>query len=157
MKIVKILSLLAALAAPVAVSACTPTTATRGNIVEDYRLSEVIPGVSTRTTVLQSLGSPTTQAPFDENVWYYIGQKTEKRGIFDPKVVDKKVVVVAFNADGIVQTVDQVNADEIDVAVVRRKTPTSGNEITVLQQLLGNVGRFNKPKESAASTAGGGR
>lgn len=152
MRKVKLLSILAALAA---LSACTPTTATRGNIVEDFRMAEIVPGVSTRTTVLQSMGSPTTQAPFDENVWYYIGQKTEKRGIFDPKVVEKKVVVVAFNADGIVETIDTVNADDIDVAVVRRKTPTSGNEMTLLQQLLGNVGRFNSPKESAASTAGG--
>lgn len=141
----------------VTIAGCTPTQATRGNIVEDYRIEEIVPGVSTRTSVLQSLGSPTTEAPFDENVWYYIGQKTEKRGIFDPKVVDKKIVVVAFNPDGVVQTIDKVNADQIDVPRVRRKTPTSGNEITVMQQLLGNVGRFNKPKGKAVDTAGGGR
>ncbi len=135
-------------------AACTPMEATRGNIVEDYRMAEIIPGVSSRTNVLQSLGSPTTVSPFDETVWYYIGQKTEKRGIFDPKVVDKKVVVVAFNPDGIVETIDKIDADMIDVPHVRRKTPTSGNEITVMEQLIGNVGRFNKPKESAVGAAG---
>lgn len=140
-----------------AMAACTPTQATRGNIVEDYRMAEIVPGVSTRTSVLQSLGSPTTQAPFDDNVWYYIGQKTEKTGIFDPKVVDKKIVVVAFNNEGIVQTIDKVDADQIDVPHVRRKTPTSGNEMTVMQQLLGNVGRFNTPQSSAVDTAGGNR
>ena len=134
--------------------ACTPTEATRGNIVEDYRMAEIVPGVSTKTNVLQSLGSPSTQAPFDENVWYYIGQKTEQRGIFDPKVVDKKVVVVAFNPEGVVDTIEKINADQIDVPHVRRKTPTSGNEIGVMEQLLGNVGRFNKPKENATETAG---
>lgn len=138
-------------------AACTPTQATRGNIVEDFRMAEIVPGVSTRTSVLQSLGSPSTQAPFDENVWYYIGQKTEKTGIFDPKVVDKKIVVVAFNNEGVVQTIEKVDAAEIDVPNVRRKTPTSGNEITVMQQLLGNVGRFNKPEGSAIDTAGGNR
>jgi outer membrane protein assembly factor BamE (lipoprotein component of BamABCDE complex) len=137
--------------------ACTPTQATRGNIVEDFRIAEIIPGVSGRTNVLKSLGSPTTTAPFDENVWYYIGQKTEKTGIFDPKVVDKKIVVVAFNADGIVDSIEKVDAGQIDVPTVRRKTPTSGNEITVMQQLIGNVGRFNKQKESATATAGGNR
>lgn len=144
------------LLASAALCACTPTQATRGNIVEDYRMAEIVPGVSTRTSVLQSLGSPTTVAPFDDNVWYYIGQKTEKSGIFDPKVVDKKIVVVAFNQEGVVDTIEKVDADQMDIPHVRRKTPTSGNEITVMQQLLGNVGRFNKPKESAASTAGGG-
>ena len=136
--------------------ACSATEATRGNIVEDFRIAEIIPGVSTRTNVLQSLGSPSTQAPFDENVWYYIGQKTEKRGIFDPKVVDKKVIVVAFNPEGVVDTIENIEADQIDVPRVRRKTPTSGNEITVMEQLLGNVGRFNKDKGSAVDTAGGG-
>jgi outer membrane protein assembly factor BamE (lipoprotein component of BamABCDE complex) len=136
-------------------TACTPTQATRGNIVEDYRIAEIVPGVSSRTNVLQSLGSPTTQAPFDDNVWYYIGQKTEKVGIFDPKVVDKKVVVVAFNDEGIVEAINKVDADMIDVPHVRRKTPTAGNDITIMEQLIGNVGRFNKGKESAASTAGG--
>ncbi len=138
-------------------SACTPTQATRGNIVEDFRMAEVVPGVSTRTNVLKSLGSPTTKAPFDDNIWYYIGQKTEKRGIFDPKVVDKKVVVVAFNQDGIVDTIENIDSDQINVPTVRRKTPTSGNEVTVLQQLLGNVGRFNKQKSSAVDASGGNR
>jgi outer membrane protein assembly factor BamE (lipoprotein component of BamABCDE complex) len=155
MKNVRTLSILAF--AALLGTACTPTVATRGNIVEDYRMAEIVPGVSTRTTVLQSLGSPTTQSPFDDSVWYYIGQTTEKRGIFDPKVVDKKVVVVAFTPDGVVETMEEINSDEIDLALVRRKTPTTGNEISVMQQLLGNVGRFNKPRESAAATAGGNR
>ncbi len=145
---------IALFAALLLAAACTPTQATRGNIVEDYRMAEIIPGVSSRTNVLQSLGSPTTVAPFDDNVWYYIGQKTEKRGIFDPKVVEKKTVVVAFNQDGIVQSIDNVDADLIDVPHVRRKTPTSGNDITVMEQLIGNVGRFNKSKESAVSASG---
>ncbi len=139
-----------------ATTACSPMQATRGNIVEDYRMEEIIPGVSSRTNVLQSLGSPTTTAPFDDNVWYYIGQKTEQRGIFDPKVVEKKVVVVAFNGEGIVDTINNVDADQIDVPRVRRKTPTSGNDITVMEQLIGNVGRFNKGKGSAVDTATGG-
>lgn len=137
------------------ISACTPTQATRGNLVEDYRLSEVVPGVSTKSNVLQSLGSPTTQAPFDDNVWYYISQKTEKRGFMDPKVVDEKIVVVAFDEDGVVQIAQPIDADRLDVPRVRRKTPTGGNEVTVLQQLLGNVGRFNRPESNAATTAGG--
>lgn len=64
------LSLLALTAAlGLALPACTPTQAARGNMVEDYRLSEVVPGISTKTNVLKSLGSPTTIAPFDDNVW----------------------------------------------------------------------------------------
>jgi len=140
---------------PLGLVGCTPTQATRGNLVEDFRLTEVTPGVSTKTNVLRSLGSPTTRAPFDDNIWYYLGQKKEKRGIFDPKVVEQRVVVVAFNADGVVDTIEEVDANQTPIPRVRRKTPTSGNEVTVLQQLIGNIGRFNKQNENAANTAGG--
>ncbi len=136
------------------ISACTPTQSSRGNMVEDFRMSEITPGVSTRNNVLKSLGSPTTIAPFDDNVWYYIGQKMEKKGIFDPKVTDEKVVVVSFNDKGIVQTMEELNAERIDVPKSRDKTHTGGNDVGVVEQLLGNVGRFNKNGESAATTAG---
>lgn len=128
--------------------ACSPTQAARGNMVEDYRMAEVTPGVSTRQNVLKSLGSPTTTSPFDDTVWYYIGQKTEKKAFFDPKVVDEKVVVVAFDADGIVKTIQEIDAERVDVPRVRRKTHTGGNEVTIMEQLLGNMGKFNAPKDT---------
>ena len=138
------------------IGACTPTVSNRGNIVEDFRMREITPGVSTQTNVLKSLGSPTTKAPFDENVWYYIGQTMEKKGIFDPEVTEEKVVVVAFDEEGIVQTMEEIDSERLNVPKVRRKTHTGGNEVTVMEQLLGNIGRFNKPTGSAARTAGGG-
>ncbi|NQZ13289.1 MAG: outer membrane protein assembly factor BamE [Alphaproteobacteria bacterium] len=135
--------------AALSIAACTPTQANRGNIVEDFRMNEIVEGVSTRTNVLKSLGSPTTKAPFDDNIWYYIGQKTEKTGVFDPKVVEEKIVVVAFNEEGIVDVIEEVDAERMDIPRVRRKTETGGNEVTVMEQLLGNVGRFNAPDVSA--------
>lgn len=125
-------------------AACTPTQETRGNLVDPDRMAEIVPGISTRQNVLQTLGSPTTVAPFDENVWYYIGQKTEQSGVFDPKVVEQKVVAVAFNPEGIVDVIQPIDASQINVPIARRKTPTGGNEVTILQQLMGNIGRFNK-------------
>ena len=98
----------------VGLSACTPTQATRGNMVDSDRMAEIVPGISTRQNVLQTLGSPTTIAPFDESVWYYIGQKTEQKGVFDPKVVEQKVVVVAFTPEGVVETIQPIDADQIN-------------------------------------------
>lgn len=129
-------------------AACTPTQTVRGNIVEDYRLAEITPGISTRQNVLMSLGSPTTQAPFDENVWYYMGQRTEKTGIFDPKVTDEKIVVVAFDEEGIVQVAQVIDNERIDIPRIRDKTPTGGNDITAIQQIMGNLGRFNRSTET---------
>lgn len=130
-------------------AACTPTVAQRGNMLEDYQITQIAPGVHTRSDVLQLLGSPTTQAPFDDNIWYYIGQETEKRGIFDPEVVKERVIVVAFNDDGTVQQLRELpKGSRVDIPIARGKTPTHGNDVTIMQQLLGNLGRFNAPQGS---------
>jgi outer membrane protein assembly factor BamE (lipoprotein component of BamABCDE complex) len=137
-------------------SACTPTVAERGNMLEDYQLKNVTAGTHTRSDVLRLLGSPTTQAPFDENTWYYIGQETEKRGILDPEITKERVVVVKFGEDGIVEYLKELPKDSrVDVPIARNKTATKGNDFTFMQQLLGNMGKFNKSERDTSRTAGG--
>ncbi len=142
-----------------AVSGCSPVKMQRGNLLQDYQLADVKVGEHSRSDVLRMLGSPTSQSTFNPDIWYYIGQETEKRGILDDRVKNERIVVVAFNADGIVDQIQDVDQDRIDVPYAKGKTPTHGNELTFMQQLLGNLGRFNAPQgsSSAADTAGGGR
>jgi len=140
-----------------ALSACTPVTANRGNLLEEYQMKEVIAGQDSRDEVVRKIGSPTAISPFNDNIWYYLGQTTEKVGIFDPKVTKEKIVVVTFGDDGLVNSIQERKEGREDVALVDRKTPTSGNEITFVQQMLGNLGKFNKQDTTnAANTAGTG-
>ena len=44
--------------------------------------------------------------------------------------------------------------DGKEVDMVARKTPTSGKELTVLEQILGNVGKFSAPKKQVPGAAG---
>ncbi len=100
-----------------------------------------------RSDVLRTLGSPTTQSTFNPDIWYYIGQETEKRGILDPKVIEERIVMVRFHPEtGIVETVEDIDNERINIPIARDKTKTHGNEISALQQMLGNLGKFN-PKE----------
>ena len=126
---------------------CTPTVSERGNIIQDYQIEQIAIGVHTRRDVLKIMGSPTTQAPFNENLWYYIGQKTEKRGVFDEEVDEERIVAVKFDPEGIVRVVKEIEADRVNVPIENDETKTHGNEITLPQQLLGNLGKFNKPVE----------
>ncbi len=125
-------------------AACAPTVNVRGNMIEDHKVAQVQSGVDTRTDVLRKMGSPTTIAPFDDTVWYYLRQTTEKRGIFDDQVVDERIVVVMFDQNGVVEQIKDVDSKRQDIPYVDRKTPTSGNELTFMQQMLGNLGKFNK-------------
>ena len=49
---------------------------------------------------------------------------------------------------------DLVVVDTTAMARVDRSTPVYGNEMTILQQLLGNLGRFNKSGMKDKSAAG---
>ncbi len=123
--------------------ACTPVTAQHGNLLQDYQIEEIETGKSTKSDVLRLLGSPTTQSTFDNNIWYYIGQETEKHGILDQKIVNERVVEVKFDKNDIVSKIEEIEGGNQDIPYARTKTPTHGNNLTFMQQLLGNLGRFN--------------
>ncbi|MBP2230363.1 outer membrane protein assembly factor BamE [Azospirillum agricola] len=123
---------------------CSPVVATRGNLTDPELVAELQPGQSRRDDVAAVLGTPTSVGTFDPNVWYYIGQKTEKTAFFQPEVVDRRVVIVRFDEAGTVREIrklDQSNGQDIEM--VDRSTPTAGREMGFLEQMMGNVGRFS--------------
>ncbi len=129
------------------VSACSPTIAKRGNAVEDAALKQIKVGESTREDVARILGTPTQMSTFDDKIWYYIGRRTEQTAFFDPELMEEKIVAIKFTPEGKVEKINESNdkyAEVIDP--VSDKTPTYGKEITVMQQLLGNLGKPSIPK-----------
>ena len=121
-------------------SACEPTLANRGNILDPDKLQAVKVGTSTREEVANNLGSPTMVSTFDDKVWYYVGRQTEQYSFFDPEVVKQKAVELQFNDEGIVTAVNDLDLSAArDVSPVDRRTPTYGNDDTFIKQLLGNL------------------
>ena len=141
------------------VTACSwimPPPQTRGNKVDPDQLKELVPGTSTKTDVTSLIGSPTQKATFDENSWLYITETTRPRVGRTLGVLDQGVVVLTFDDRGVLSGVKKVTqADAIPVAVASRTTPSPGTEASFMQQLVGNIGRFN-PTGSGGFTAGGG-
>ena len=127
----------------VTASACAPNIATRGNLPDPDKLAEIIPGEASRDDVADLLGSPSSAATFGDETWYYIATRVETVAFNEPEVIDQQVVAIKFGEDGLVTAIDTYGLDDARaVEIVERVTPTSGREITILQQLLGNVGRF---------------
>lgn len=147
--------LLAASALILSTAGCSPTVAQRGNMLEDHQIEKVQIGASSKSDVLRLVGSPTTVAPFNEDIWYYIGQETEKRGILDPEVTDERIVAIAFNQEGFVEQISDVDQGRINIPIARDKTPTHGNDRTVVQELFGNLGKFNPPVGNESAATGG--
>lgn len=129
--------------------ACEPKILQHGNVPDEDAVVQIQPGLDDKNRVAQLLGSPSTTTTFDDDIWYYISRKTTQTAFFDPDVIDQGVLAISFDSSGIVQ--DLKIYDQRDgrlVAMVDRETPTHGNELTLMQQLLGNIGRFN-PEDKA--------
>ena len=116
----------------------------RGNHVDADQLKELVPGTSTRADATSLLGSPTTRATFDDNTWIYISETTRTRVGRSPGVLAQDVTVLTFDQAGVLREVKRLDqADSKDVSIVSRATPSPGSEASFMQQLLGNVGKFN--------------
>ena len=150
----------AALALCLSMTACgwlLPPPQTRGNKVEQEQLKELVPGTSTKADVTALIGSPTQRAMFDENTWLYITEVTRPRLGQTLGVLDQDVVVLSFDDRGVLSGVKTVTRnDAIPVAVIARTTPSPGTEASFMQQLLGNIGKFNAGGAAAPSGGGAG-
>lgn len=109
----------------------------KGYIVDEQTL-ELVPVGSSREQVLLALGSPSTTATFDNEVFYYISQKRVRQMAFmNPTLVDQRVLAVYFNKDG---TVDRLANYGLENGVlfdfITRTTPTGGRDVSFLGQIL---------------------
>jgi outer membrane protein assembly factor BamE (lipoprotein component of BamABCDE complex) len=127
-----------------ALAACTPTIDQRGNLPEPAKLAEIKPGETTKDAVSHILGTPSTVSTFNDKTWYYISRRTEQVSFFSPDVLDQQVVAVAFDDSGVVREVEHLGlADSRTVDPSPRVTPSAGRELGLMEQLVGNVGRFS--------------
>ncbi|MBX2830898.1 MAG: outer membrane protein assembly factor BamE [Rhodospirillales bacterium] len=146
-KITRIPLILLAGLAVAFVSACSPRIASRGNAPDPEMLEQILIGESTKGDVTDILGSPSTIAAFDENVWLYISKTTETIAFFEPETVEQKVVLISFDAANRVEILSEYDLEDgKPVIPTDRVTPTAGREMTILQQLFGNLGRFSEGK-----------
>jgi outer membrane protein assembly factor BamE (lipoprotein component of BamABCDE complex) len=129
-----------------ALSACGSGVQLRGNTPDPEDVAEIQAGVHSRQDVIDLLGSPSTVSTFEERKWYYIGQKTQQIAFMKPEVIDRNVLVITFDESGLVAGTQRYGLDDAqDVDPVDRETPTEGRDLTFIQQLFGNIGKFSSP------------
>ncbi|OFX07640.1 MAG: hypothetical protein A2516_11600 [Alphaproteobacteria bacterium RIFOXYD12_FULL_60_8] len=122
---------------------CAENIHTRGNDPNPDMLAMLKPGEQSRMDVEALLGSPSNTATFDNETWYYISSTFKQVAFFAPEEVSRKVIAVSFTQDGYVKEVASFGLQDGKVVEIsKRETPTAGNEIGLLEQLMGNLGKF---------------
>ena len=131
-------------------SACAKNISTHGILPKPNKIASIKVGFHNKNNVRNILGAPSTASNFDNKIWYYVGSRVEEASVFSPKLLERKVLAVEFDNNGTVKKIKHYDATKTNKIVpVSRKTPTKGKELTVIQQLIGNVGRFSETEDDS--------
>jgi len=125
-------------------SGCAAEVKNHGYAPDDALLAEITAGTDTRGSVRRKIGRPSTTGVFTDAGWYYVATTVEHYLYYQPKVTDRRVVAVQFDADDVVAAVNVYGlGDGRIIDLQTRTTPTHGRELTILQQILGNIGSLS--------------
>jgi outer membrane protein assembly factor BamE (lipoprotein component of BamABCDE complex) len=99
---------------------------------------EQVPVGSSQEQVLLVLGTPSTVATVDGEVFYYISQKTKKIMFMRPEVIDQRVIAIYFDPKDkrVTRIADYGLKDGKVFDFVSRTTTTSGAELSILGQFF---------------------
>lgn len=125
-------------------TACTPQIDYRGYQPRDGAYDQLNQGMS-KAEVEALLGSPSTTATIttEGDSYYYISSKLETTAFFTPVETERRVLAIRFDRDDRVASFANYGLQDGKVVAFNDAvTPTKGRELTILQQLLLNAGRF---------------
>lgn len=122
-------------------SGCAAEVTTHGYAPPEEMVASVVEGVDTRGSVRRKIGRPGATGTFTEDGWYYVSTTVSKMAFYAPEIVDRRIIAVEFNDVDRVTSVRRYGLEDGQlVDLETRTTPTFGRELTILQQVLGNLG-----------------
>lgn len=128
-----------------ALGGCAKDINARGNLPPEEAFAQLQPGQQTRQDVQQILGTPSTIGSFGDETWYYISALTTQYAFYSVEEIERDVFALSFDERGILQEVKTYGLDDgEDLQIVERETPTMGREFSLIEQLIGNLGRFDR-------------
>jgi outer membrane protein assembly factor BamE (lipoprotein component of BamABCDE complex) len=130
------------LAAALPLAGCGFTqTYYHGYVVQEGTL-EQIPLGATQEQVLIVLGTPSTVATVNGEVFYYISERAEKTAFLPQKVVNQRVIAVYFDKNRRVERLADYGLQDGKIFdFVSRTTPTTGKELNYLSYVFKIFGK----------------
>jgi outer membrane protein assembly factor BamE (lipoprotein component of BamABCDE complex) len=120
-----------------ALAGCTGEQFQKGYILPPGALEQIPIGAS-QDQVLIVMGTPSTVATLDGEVFYYISQRSERMVAFmNQKVVDQRVIAVYFDKNRRVRRLANYGLQDGKIFdFISRTTATSGQEMSYLAPIF---------------------
>ena len=117
--------------------ACTSEQFQKGYILPPGALEQIPIGAS-QDQVLIVMGTPSTVATLNGEVFYYISQRAERKIAFmNQQLVDQRVIAIYFDKNRQVQRLANYGMQDGKIFdFISRTTPTSGQELSYLTPLF---------------------
>ena len=132
-----------AFVAVLGLSACSAVYRNHGYVPPELDLAQIIVGQTTMDEAQSLVGRPSAQGLLTGSGWYYVGSRWQHYGAMEPREVNRQVVAISFAPNGVVSNVERFGMERGRVVVLsRRVTEGSVTEISLVRQLLGNLGNF---------------
>ena len=129
-----------------AATACAPIIRTHGYVPARSDIEALIPGVDTKNTIADTIGRPSDTGLRDGRSWYYVSNTVSNYLFLDPEVLDRTVLALDFDDDGVLEAVNQYGLEDGQVIeLTTRVTPTDRRRRNILDQLFGNIGSITPP------------
>lgn len=123
---------------------CTTLYRNHGYVPSDEQLSEVLIGVDTRDTVADVVGPPTAGGVSNGGGFFYVQSQFRLLGPLEPKEIDREVVAIRFDAEGVVSNVERFGLENGRIVPLsRRVTQDNVRDTTFIRQLFGSIGQFD--------------
>jgi outer membrane protein assembly factor BamE (lipoprotein component of BamABCDE complex) len=143
-----------ALSAVLTLAGCGAQIDRHGHVFVDVDLSQVQAGMS-KDQVKSVLGSPDTTSTIGGDAYYYISTTQKSVAFLKPWEIDRQVVAVYFDGGEKVQQVANYGLkDGIVINYYKGETPARGKDLTVLEQIFGNISNRKLFKDQRPGAGG---
>lgn len=127
-----------------ALAACADVNRFHGYTPSDADLQAVQVGRTTKQGVIEAVGAPVSTGAVGDDTFYYVSSTVRHRGYREPQVVDRQVVAVSFARNGRVSNVERFTLEDGKVVALSRRVTDSGIQgVSLIGQLLRNIGQVN--------------
>jgi outer membrane protein assembly factor BamE (lipoprotein component of BamABCDE complex) len=124
------------------IAGCTTQFRNQGYIPNEDEIGALVVGVDTRDSVFEALGTPSTYGVLQEQQAYYVRSRFERLGLRAPKEVERQVLALGFDQDGVLTALGQYSLTDGQVVVLNTDVTENGIEsLGVFKRIVASIGR----------------
>lgn len=127
-------------------SSCGVKTYQNGYSFKQGQIAELKKGMD-KQKVYELMGSPSTTSLYGSDEWFYMNTTKRAVGFMPAKIIKEDILKLTFKNDKLFDIKFVENKDTKALKFEKNQTPVRGNDISLIGDFFGNMGKFNKAKQ----------